>query len=451
MLAESECLGVENKINFESFARSDQAAAKPEIVTPIAPLSPMTPHIAASVPLPMSPNIRSQTGTSNPTPIRSPGINTKESESKRFFSYSEVQSYAETKSRTRTRSQNLATVSPTPIRIGHSSAHQSTPNSNYADRESLTSTDRRKSYTETVCNQQKSRHDDVATTIAQYPLTPPHANDATKYSSGNVGNQRHPPLVSTTPTVFKESNNEGTSDKDSPMSPPTEKNNHNSPGASTQNSEPSSIKSSIENASPSPESIAPSTPLTPATPPNKTAGCVDSQKSQSMSSPLSCTSLPDGRPPIYATKSKPSDHDSAVEEELPFSLSAPELVAPIRSLSTEELIEEGTNVLRKMPSLVGRDSPDGSLEGSDDGSDLCLRHATSLANNDDVDGDADGDYDNEYGNLDDESMLEKEAKELEDQLAKLQSDNASLIGLYSVDTFGHNSLLASESMRSYTK
>ena len=173
----------------------------------------------------------------------------------------------------------------------------------------------------------------------------------------------------------------------------------------------------------------------------------------------------------------------------------------VKSLTTEELIEEGQSVLRQMPSLAGRDSPDttddvDSQDGSEDNSEFALHHATSLGNDKEeegedhiIDGNADDDdnfslakkeqddsedhihrfglqhatsldnddYDPEEdrdvldgvedvgdeGDEDDESALEKEAKELERQLTLIQSHGSETI--YGVVTMESNSILATPS------
>ena len=162
----------------------------------------------------------------------------------------------------------------------------------------------------------------------------------------------------------------------------------------------------------------------------------------------------------------------------------------VKSLTTEELIEEGQSVLRQMPSLAGRDSPDttddvGSQDDSEDNSDFALHHATSLANEDDEAGEDHADDDDNLsltnkdqgdsedhinylglqhaesldndddehvvdevvddgddGDEDDESALEREAKELERQLTLIHSQGSTIYGVVDVVSMESNSILA---------
>ena len=108
-------------------------------------------------------------------------------------------------------------------------------------------------------------------------------------------------------------------------------------------------------------------------------------------------------------------------------------------------------MLRQMPSLAGRDSPDttddvDSQDGSEDNSDFALHHATSLANDEEeeevdhvVEGENGEEDPNEADDEDDESALEREAKELEGQLARIQSQGSTIYGVVSMES---NSILA---------
>ena len=203
------------------------------------------------------------------------------------------------------------------------------------------------------------------------------------------------------------------------------------------------------------------------------------------------------KPPLPPLPSAPTG--DSMPYKLNGSFSVDQFV--VKSLTTEELIEEGQSVLRQMPSLAGRDSPDttddvDSQDGSEDNSDFALHHATSLGNDKEeeeedhiIDGNADDDdtlsltnkeqddsedhihrlglqhatsldnddYDPEEdrdvlegvedvgdeGDEDDESALEREAKELERQLTLIQSHGSETI--YGVVTMESNSILATPS------
>jgi len=200
---------------------------------------------------------------------------------------------------------------------------------------------------------------------------------------------------------------------------------------------------------------------------------------------LQLASSIEGRPPIPHLKSSYSEYNpsfvlSKDSTAAPYGISGQmsddQYGVPVESLTTEELIEEGTNVLRQMPSLAGRDSEDGSQEGSEGASSnfsrlgCHLRHPNAIANEeDDESGEAYGnevgerkeaevhdieasddevkrsEVDEQENELDeDEDAMEREARELEEQLAQLQAEHT----IYSVVALESNSLLESKSFRS---
>jgi len=161
-------------------------------------------------------------------------------------------------------------------------------------------------------------------------------------------------------------------------------------------------------------------------------------------------------PPLPSLPTVPTGDDSPYNLEGNFS--EDQYGVPVESLTTEELIEEGQTALRQMPSLAGRDSPEsvggGSHDNSAEHSDLSgqgclLQHATSLANDDDEEEEHvlfEDDNDNDDADeADDESALEREAKELESQLARINSQGSTIYGLVSMES---NSILATPSYMS---
>ena len=155
------------------------------------------------------------------------------------------------------------------------------------------------------------------------------------------------------------------------------------------------------------------------------------------------------KPPLPPLPAAPTGDDAPYTLESNFSEDP--YGVPVETLTTEELIEEGQTALRQMPSLAGRDSPNSSQDGSEeseDHSDLSrsgclLKHATSLANDDDEEEEHIVDVDG--GDIDDESALEREARELEGQLAQIQSQGSTIYGVVSMES---NSILATPSYMS---
>ena len=155
------------------------------------------------------------------------------------------------------------------------------------------------------------------------------------------------------------------------------------------------------------------------------------------------------KPPLPPLPAAPTGDDAPYTLENNFSEDP--YGVPVETLTTEELIEEGQTALRKMPSLAGRDSPNSSHDGSEESADhsdfsrsgCLLKHATSLANDDDEEEEHIVNVDD--GEIDDESALEREARELEGQLAQIQSQGSTIYGVVSMES---NSILASQSYMS---